>query len=128
MSGVCQTKEICYVLSFGFPSKKYSRKFEFSSSDWNKEISITADVNEGVKVTVKEFSDSDTKAVNILSDKNWRPTSGDLPLLITPTGLDATRQWYLYNEIREYCSEETQDRVCPLPRVSPSSNTEETED
>ena len=93
------------------------------------QISLTADDREGVKVTVKEYSDSDTKTLKLPTDREWRPTISDLPSQVTPAGLDSKRQWYLYHEIREYCSDETKDDVCPLPRESPSSDeTQEVED
>ena len=38
--------------------------------------------------------------------------------MIQPAGLTPTRQWYLYNEIRQYCTDSTKDLVCPLPTVS----------
>ena len=80
-------------------------------------ITITADQKDGVKVTVKQYSDNNPKAVPLLRDKTWRPSPNDLPPVISPAGLDAARQWYLHNEIREYCTEETKDLVCPLPVV-----------
>ncbi|XP_071490311.1 uncharacterized protein [Diadema antillarum] len=38
-----------------------------------------------------------------------------LPPVIQPGGLDASRKQYLYDYIREFCSPETRDVVCPAP-------------
>jgi len=34
---------------------------------------------------------------------------------IVPEGLDHKRQAYLFKEIREFCTPETRDLVCPSP-------------
>jgi len=39
------------------------------------------------------------------------------PDVIPPPGLDAKRQWYLHDEIREFCDARLMDEVCPLPAV-----------
>ena len=41
----------------------------------------------------------------------------DFPTIILPKGLDAKRQWYLYDEIRQFAGESKQDLVTPLPLV-----------
>lgn len=38
-----------------------------------------------------------------------------MPEIIQPDGLDAARKKYLYEQIREFCSDETKDLVCPCP-------------
>jgi len=38
-----------------------------------------------------------------------------LPLVVPPAGIDATRRRYLFEQIREFCKEETMDLVCPAP-------------
>ena len=48
---------------------------------------------------------------------DWSPSATDLPPVINPPGLSAERQWYLYDNIREYCPPHCQDVVCPLPQV-----------
>ena len=37
------------------------------------------------------------------------------PVPLTPPGLDAARQTYLYKYIREYVDDQWKDSVCPLP-------------
>ena len=75
---------------------------------------------------MKEFSDSAETSFTMLSDEGWTPSHQELPSLIKPTGLPLTRQWYLYNQIREYCRDGTQDITCPKPSVplsaEPSNN------
>ena len=49
-------------------------------------------------------------------------TFSGLPAEMVPKGLDITRQWYLYNEIRQFCSSpEAANLTCPLPSAQPSS-------
>ena len=36
----------------------------------------------------------------------------DLPPVVTPSGLSAERQWYLFDSIQEYCPETCRDDVC----------------
>ncbi|KAF6027391.1 hypothetical protein EB796_014291 [Bugula neritina] len=44
------------------------------------------------------------------------PAADLLPTAISSKGLDLQRQWYLYEQIREFCKPEyTQDLVCPRP-------------
>ena len=66
------------------------------------------------------IDDSNTeRKINLLKDLSWRPPSSDLPNTISPEGLSLTRQWYLYEKIREFCPPEVQDLVCPMPRKRP---------
>ena len=62
---------------------------------------------------------------NLLTTKKWKPSLTDLPPAVTPKGLTSTRQWYLYDKIREYCSDSAKDQVCPLPLVSRESGTDQ---
>ncbi|CAG2209911.1 unnamed protein product [Mytilus edulis] len=44
-----------------------------------------------------------------------------MPNTLTSKGLDAARQWYLYEQIREYCySEANKDVICPKPTIAKS--------
>ena len=70
------------------------------------------------RVTLKEHSDSQELTIEILSS-DWTPLSHDLPPTITPTGLSSNRQWYLFQQIREFCREGTQDLTCPRPTLPP---------
>ena len=45
---------------------------------------------------------------------DWNPTPDKLPSVIPPAGLLLARQSYLYNQIREFCRDGTEDLVCPL--------------
>ena len=73
-------------------------------------------------VTMKEFSDSVGTSFMMLDDKSWCPTAESLLPIITPTGLTLARQWYLYQQIREFCRDGTEDLVCPKPNVPPATN------
>ena len=78
-------------------------------------------------VVLKEWSDSKGSDFNCLKAEKetkqcWSPRDAtELPDIIPPKGLDLERQWYLYEHIREYCSnDESKDLTCPLP-ASPLS-------
>lgn len=79
------------------------------------------------EVELKLFSDSTSTSFQILADKSWVPTTAELPPQISPSGLSNQRQWYLYNEIREFCRQGTEDLVCPLPSA-PQEHTSTHED
>ena len=68
------------------------------------------------KVSLKEFNDSEEVKFKMLKD-DWSPSATDLPAVVTPSGLSAERQWYLFDSIREYCPETCRDDACPLPSV-----------
>lgn len=64
-------------------------------------------------VVVKEFhNSSQSKEITIL--KSFDSLTG-LPELKPAPGLSTERQWYLYDEIREFCNPEFKDVVCPEP-------------
>ena len=65
-------------------------------------------------VIVREFSDSGETKFIITEDDSW---GVKFPEVITPPGMTTQRQWYLYDKIRDYCSEEAKDLVCPKPLV-----------
>ena len=56
----------------------------------------------------------------------------DPPPPVAAPGLSAQRQWYLFDNIRDYCTEGTQDLLCPRPNMdrpqanqpTPSTSTE----
>ena len=74
-----------------------------------------ADSNHLGKVFIKKFSSSPEEEINIVRKK--------IPLTyfpeeISPKGLDAQRQWYLYDHIRQFCScNLSADLACPMPSV-----------
>ena len=65
-------------------------------------------------LVLKLAADSEEELLQLLRD-GWQPSPRDLPAVIPPPGLTMDRQWYLYNHIREYCTEATKDVVCPRP-------------
>ena len=65
---------------------------------------------------VKLYADSAVTTQKLLKN-NWALSSDHLPRVIPPPGLSAERQWYLYDNIREFCTPETMDVMCPLPSV-----------
>lgn len=89
-------------------------------------FTFTAD-NPG-KVTLKLFSDSESIQYNLLRNTEWVPSASVLPEIIPPAGLSPQRQWYLYDQIREFCREGTEDLVCPLPAVPRPGEQSESDD
>ncbi|KAI4830680.1 hypothetical protein KUCAC02_002296 [Chaenocephalus aceratus] len=64
-------------------------------------------------VYAKEFEGKEEESFMLLrtgcfTDQEARPTE------LTPPGLDGKGQWYLFEKIREFCTEETKD-TCPKP-------------
>ena len=70
-------------------------------------------------VAVKEFAISPEKKIEIFKkDTNEVSLQGQQLDKIIPSGLDAKRQWYLYDEIRPFCSTNlAKDMTCPKPSV-----------
>ncbi len=65
-------------------------------------------------VTFKEYSDSNETEYQLTSDVSL---ADDFPDVITPQGLPLQRQWYLHDKIRDFCSIDTRDLVCPRPET-----------
>ena len=64
---------------------------------------------------VQEFSDTVFLDPELL--KQNVPNVGEMPQTTRPKGLDAKRQWYLYDEMRPFTAERCQDITTPLPVV-----------
>ena len=62
-------------------------------------------------VQIREFSDSSEKVITLYTNTSYSGFSE----VITPPGLSLQRKWYLHDKIREFCSQETSDLVCPKP-------------
>ena len=95
----------------GFLSPHYNRLNGIKSYHHFK---ITAPSPGVVEARIE--SDSNPKLFNLQKHGNWNTAS--LPEQIIPPGLSNKRQWYLYDKIRQFCSEESKDLVCPLPSVT----------
>ena len=82
-------------------------------------------------VILQELSDSNSSSYPILVDEDWCPDSTELPPVIRPARLSHARQTYLYQQIRPFCREGTEDLTCPEPTQpetvarAPSSNSED---
>lgn len=83
------------------PSIKKYHHFRFSASEF------------GI-LYAKQYSDSVEERFDLLKNKSSIVIDG-LPDVIPSPGLDMKRQWYLFNSIRDFCSEAHQDTVCPKP-------------
>jgi hypothetical protein len=74
-------------------------------------------------ISLKKDVDSKEIKMNLISDNgfpyNGKIKSVELPRKLTPKGLSAERQWYLYNQIRMHIPNvKDKDRTCPKPDVS----------
>lgn len=45
------------------------------------------------------------------------PSKGSIPQVIIPERLAPSRSKYLYEEVRQFCGEGTEDVVCPKPET-----------
>ena len=70
-------------------------------------------------VQVKQLVNSEELSYTIQIDKKWKPDWKNLPPILAPGGLSPERRWYLYHKVREFCSAETKDLVCPYPGPGP---------
>ena len=73
-------------------------------------------VEESTTVRVQEFADSAFVEQSLLRQR--LPHKRTMPQVIRPKGLDAKRQWYMYDEIRPFTAERCQDITTPLPSVA----------
>ena len=76
--------------------KKYHH-FRFDSSD------------PGV-VTVKLHSDSVEEMFYLLKQP-WIPDLSELPNIVSPKSLSTERRWYLFDQIRQFCSDNAKDKL-----------------
>ena len=72
-------------------------------------------------VLLKKQADGESKELRLLKD-DWNIHASS-PETIPPKGLSAERQWYLFDQIRQFCPEGTKDIVCPKPSVPRYSST-----
>ena len=69
-------------------------------------------------VMCRESADSPTLTVNLLKKKSTIPMPGAAPPNLAPVSLTPARQWYLYDQIRQFCyNENAKDETCPKPLV-----------
>ena len=86
------------------PNIKKGHHFKFSST------------HPGMVYVKERIDDTSEKQHNLLKD-GASFSASELPDVITPAGLSAQRQWYLYDKIREFCPVADRDLTCPLPSV-----------
>ena len=83
-------------------------------------FTISASTPGSVFVKVESDSESST---SLLINHTWSPTRDNLPPVVVPSGLSLDRQWYLYNQIGQYCPDNVRDVVCPRPLTPLSCTT-----
>ena len=66
-------------------------------------------------VYVKESSSAAEREITLVCDDSWQPSPDELPPVVTPNGLSAERQQYLYEKIREFSPDDKKDIVCSRP-------------
>ena len=80
-------------------------------------------------VRVKVQADIDENRIVLMKD-HWQP-GYDMPNVVVPKGLSIQRKWYLFDQIRQFCPDESKDITCPeplVPRPSSRGATPEVED
>ena len=65
-------------------------------------------------ICYKQFSDGTEESFSLLRKEDSLPPS-NLPVPLEPKGLDQQWKLYLYNEIRQFCKEGTEDLIAPKP-------------
>ena len=64
-------------------------------------------------VYVKEHADTAEVRMDLnKSSTPWVPDKDELPSVVSPKGLSAERQWYLYDHIRPFCPDSDKDITC----------------
>lgn len=66
-------------------------------------------------ILLKEYATDNGHEVNIMKKNALVPNGCHLPEIIEPKGLDPSRQWYLYDEVRQFCLNSSS--ACPKPIV-----------
>ena len=61
---------------------------------------------------LKLNADSNEDEVELLKN-SWEPVPHELPPILQPKGLSDERQWYLYEQVCQFCTDDCQDLVCP---------------
>ena len=74
----------------------------------------------------KEYGDSQEHSFNLLKDSSQTEVGG-IPDILPSTSLNQKRLWYLYDKIRNFCSEAAKDVTCPRPQLEPVPSREEEE-
>ena len=101
---------------------KFSKKVA-NITDYHHFV-FTSDAKSIVKCSVD--CDNEPMSINILrKGKDSNDWKFQLPTIITPTGFNLERQQYLYDEIREFCKEGTEDLVALPPPHPPYQATNE---
>lgn len=74
------------------------------------------DASEPGTVYAKEFEDAEEVQYKIALDDSFPDEMCDLPTTITPPGMFADRQQYLFDNIRQFCSTEEAEPIVDCPQ------------
>ena len=77
-------------------------------------------------VRVQQFIDSESAEQLLLRRALVGAAVNVMPAIIQPRGLDAKRQWYLYQEIRPFTAPHCQEITTPLPAVPKRAQVDDT--
>ncbi|CAC5383667.1 unnamed protein product [Mytilus coruscus] len=93
--------------------KKYLQQYFKTLKHISTYHHFTVDSTKPGYIVCKESCDPIPITVNLLKNNTMISTS-TMPNNLTPKGLDAGRQWYLYEQIREFCyNDANKDVICP---------------
>ena len=68
-------------------------------------------------VSVRERADTPEIEIQLLKNP-WLSGPDELPTVIHPKRLSLERQWYLFDQIRQFCPGSDKDLTCPKPRAA----------
>lgn len=77
------------------------------------------DVDYPGSILVRSYADDVEREIKLLKT-GVTVQQTVLPDITINPGLDAARQWYLYDEVRPCCPSQIMDKVCPKPAVPKS--------
>ena len=107
MSGAASS----HPVSWNIPSITKYRHFPFTAK------------KPGV-VYLQELADQEVVAFQMLRQPKLTFPDHVLPDPSINKGMALDRQWYLYEKVHPYCTEETADQVCPQPKeLKPAAGT-----
>ena len=103
----------CYVPTYNWSEYFEQHTIKSALKGITKLHHFRFDANSPGAVYIKERSSDSERQITLTKNNSWCPSANHLPDIVVPPGLSLERQWYLYDKIREFCSDITKDDVCP---------------
>ncbi|MBV2113438.1 MAG: hypothetical protein KUF82_20995 [Candidatus Thiodiazotropha sp. (ex Ctena orbiculata)] len=74
------------------------------------------DIRQPDSIFVRKYANDEEAQIKLLK-AGASVAANQMPKVCENEGLDSGRQWYLFEEIRPFCSSESADSVCPKPTI-----------